>query len=156
MIGLIDAARARQMTEQLLAAVRRQRAAVVVIDITGVAAMDSAVANHLVNTVEAARLLGARVIVSGVSTAIAGTLVQIGVDLGKLVTMGDLQSGIEEANRFLGVEVVSIDRKKAAPPAAAAPGPRAPKPSAGPRPPEGKGSGSAGGGQTPPRRKQSA
>jgi len=101
-------------------------------------------------------LPGARVIVSGVSTAIAGTLVQIGVDLGKLVTMGDLQSGIEEANRFLGVEVVSIDRKKAAPPAAAVPGPRAPKPSAGSRPPEGKGGDSARGGETPPRRKQSA
>lgn len=155
MIGLIDAARARQMTEQLLAAVRRQRAGVVVIDITGVAAMDSAVANHLVNTVEAARLLGARVIVSGISTAIAGTLVQIGVDLGKLVTMGDLQRGIEEANRFLGVEVVSIDRKKAAPPAAA-PGPRAPKPSAGSRQPEGKGSDSARGGETSLPRKRSA
>ena len=74
-IGVIDPQRARQLTEQLLRGIRTNRAKVVVIDITGVAAMDATVANHLVQTVEASRLLGATVIVTGLSPEIAQTLV---------------------------------------------------------------------------------
>ena len=107
-IGLIDPHRARQLTEQLLRGIRANRAKVVVIDITGVAAMDASVANHLVLTVESARLLGARVIVTGLSPEIAQTRVNIGVDLGKMNTVGDLQGGIEEAERLLGYKVVLI------------------------------------------------
>jgi len=105
-IGVIDSQRARQLTEQLLHGIRANRARVVVIDITGVAAMDSSVANHLVLTVEASRLLGAAVIVTGLSPEIAQTLVRIGVNLGKMHTVGDLQGGIEEAERVLGYKVV--------------------------------------------------
>jgi len=112
-IGLIDPHRARQLTEQLLQGIRMNRAKVVVIDITGVAAMDANVANHLVLTVEAARLLGATVIVPGLSPEIAQTLVKIGVDLGKMNTVGDLQGGIEEAERLLGYKVFPI-REQAA------------------------------------------
>src|SRR6059036_2034899 len=100
-IGLIDAQRARQLTEQLLRAIRANRAKVVVIDITGVPAMDSNVANHLVRTVDASRLLGAMVIVTGLSPEIAQTLVKLGLDLSKMNTVGDLQGGIEEAERLL-------------------------------------------------------
>ena len=107
-IGAIDPQRARQLTEQLLRGIRTNRAKVVVIDITGVAALDSSVANHLVQTVEASRLLGATVIVTGLSPEIAQTLVTIGVDLGKMNTVGDLQGGIEEAERLLGYKVVPI------------------------------------------------
>ncbi len=77
-----------------------------VLDITGVPYIDSPVANHLVQTVEAARLLGATVIVTGLSPEIAQTLVNIGVDLGKMNTVGDLQGGIEEAERLLGFKVL--------------------------------------------------
>jgi rsbT co-antagonist protein RsbR len=106
-IGVIDPQRARQLTEQLLVGVRTNRAKVVVMDITGVPAIDGHVANHLVQTVEAARLLGAAVIVTGLSPEIAQMLVTIGVDLGKMTTVGDLQGGIEEAERLLGYKVVS-------------------------------------------------
>jgi rsbT co-antagonist protein RsbR len=105
-IGVIDPQRARQLTEQLLRGIRTNRAKVVVIDITGVAAMDVTVANHLVQTVEASRLLGATVIVTGLSPEIAQTLVTIGVDLGKMNTVGDLQGGIEQAERLLGYKVM--------------------------------------------------
>jgi rsbT co-antagonist protein RsbR len=105
-IGVIDPQRARQLTEQLLRGIRTNRAKVVVLDITGVPYIDSPVANHLVQTVEAARLLGAIVIVTGLSPEIAQTLVNIGVDLGKMNTVGDLQGGIEEAERLLGYKVV--------------------------------------------------
>jgi rsbT co-antagonist protein RsbR len=107
-IGVIDPQRARQLTEQLLRGIRTNRAKVVVIDITGVAAMDVTVANHLVQTVEASRLLGATVIVTGLSPEIAQTLVTIGVDLGKMNTVGDLQGGIEQAERLLGYKVVAL------------------------------------------------
>lgn len=107
-IGVMDPPRARQLTEQLLYAIRANRARMVVIDITRVAAIDSHVANHLVQTVQASRLLGASVIVTGVSPEIAQTLVHIGVDLSKMYTVGDLQGGIEEAERQLGYKVVPI------------------------------------------------
>src|SRR5216117_2371501 len=104
-IGAIDAQRVRQLTEQLLRGIRANRAKVVVVDITGVPAIDSAVANRLVQTVEASRLMGAGVIITGLSSEIAQTLVTIGVDLSKINTVGDLQGGIEEAERQLGYAV---------------------------------------------------
>src|SRR5438094_8375312 len=110
-IGVIDPHRARQLTEQLLRGIRTNRARVVVIDITGVAAMASNIANHIVQTVEASRLLGATVIVTGLSPEIAQTLVNIGVDLGKMTTVGDLQGGIEEAERLLGYKVVPTEEQ---------------------------------------------
>ncbi len=113
-IGVIDPQRARQLTEQLLRGIRTNRARVVVIDITGVAAMDSNVANHLVLTVEASRLLGATVIVTGLSPEIAQTLVNIGVDLTKMNTVGDLQGGIEEAERLLGYKVRPVEKTEEA------------------------------------------
>ena len=104
-IGILDAKRAGQLTEQLLRGIRANRAKVVVIDITGVPTIDSTVANHLVQTVEASRLMGASVIITGLSSEIAQTLVTIGVDLSKMNAVGDLQGGIEEAERLLGYEV---------------------------------------------------
>ena len=104
-IGVLDGQRARQLTEQLLRAIRSNRAKVVVIDITGVPEIDSTVANHLVQTVEASGLMGASVIITGLSSEIALTLVTIGVDLSKMNAVGDLQGGIEEAERLLGYEV---------------------------------------------------
>jgi anti-anti-sigma regulatory factor len=101
-VGVIDSHRARQMTDQLLQAIHRYRAKVVVIDITGVGAVDTMVANHLVQAVEAARLLGATAIVTGLSADVAQTVVKIGVDLTRLRTVGDLQGGVAEAMERLG------------------------------------------------------
>ncbi len=112
-IGVIDAQRARQLTEQLLRGIRNNRAKVVVVDITGVPAIDSAVANHLVQTVEASRLMGASVIITGLSSEIAQTLVTIGVDLSKMNAVGDLQGGIEEAEQLLGYKVIEVEETAA-------------------------------------------
>src|ERR671925_2245547 len=101
-IGVLDTQRARQLTEQLLTAIQANRAKVVVIDITGVATIDLTVANHLVQTVEAARLMGASAIITGLSSKIAKTLVDLGVDLSMMNTVGDLQGGLEEADRMIG------------------------------------------------------
>ena len=96
-IGVLDSQRARQLTEQLLRAIQTHRAKVVVIDITGVATIDLNVANHLVQTVEASRLMGASAILTGLSSGIAQALVDLGVGLGSMRTVGDLQGGLEEA-----------------------------------------------------------
>lgn len=102
LVGLLDTQRARMMTEQLLQAIRQHRAKAVVIDITGVAAVDSKVANHLFQTVAAARLMGAMSVVTGLSSGVAQALVALGIDVEKLNTAGDLQGGLEVAERALG------------------------------------------------------
>jgi rsbT co-antagonist protein RsbR len=107
-IGVIDTQRAKQLTDGLLHAIRANRAKVVVMDITGVGAVDSKVANHLIQTVAAARLMGAKVVVTGLSADVAQALVALGIDLGPITTSGDLQGGLEEAERLLGYKVVAI------------------------------------------------
>ena len=109
LVGIIDTHRARQLTEDLLQQIRGARAKVVVMDVTGAAAVDSKVANHLLQTVAAAKLMGATVIVSGVSSDVATTLVALGVDVSRFHTVGDLQGGIEHAERMLGMRVVTED-----------------------------------------------
>jgi anti-anti-sigma regulatory factor len=100
-IGLIDSDRARRLTESLLNEIRARRASVVVMDVTGVPAVDSSVANHLMLTVNAARLMGATTLVTGVSPDMAETLVKLGLDYSSVQAMGDLRAGIEAADRLL-------------------------------------------------------
>jgi rsbT co-antagonist protein RsbR len=105
LIGVIDTHRARLVTESLLRAIRAHRARVVVMDVTGVATIDSKVANHLLQTVSAARLMGAIMVVTGLSADVAQSLVALGIELTKLRTVGDLQGGMELAERLLGYKV---------------------------------------------------
>jgi rsbT co-antagonist protein RsbR len=101
-VGMIDTERARQLTESLLEAIAEGRARVVVMDLTGVPTMDTAVANHLMQTVAAARLMGATALVTGISADNAQTLVRLGIDLREIETIGNLMIGLEHANRLLG------------------------------------------------------
>jgi anti-anti-sigma regulatory factor len=101
MVGALDTERLYQLRADLLEGIRRRRARVVVLDVTGVPDIDSVVANQLSGTVAAARMMGAAVIVSGLSAEIAQTLVTAGIDLSAVHSVGDLQSGIERAERML-------------------------------------------------------
>jgi rsbT co-antagonist protein RsbR len=101
-VGMIDSTRARQLIENMLAAIRDHRAKGVVIDVTGVPVVDTAVANHLMQASEAARLMGAMVVVTGISAAMAQTLVGLGAALPKATTVVDLQEGLEQVERALG------------------------------------------------------
>ncbi len=100
-IGVIDSQRAQQLTDDLLGAIREHRAKVVVIDITGVVAVDSRVANLLIHTVSAARMMGAAVTITGLSAEVAQALVGLGIDLAAFNTAGDLRSGLVTAGRLL-------------------------------------------------------
>jgi len=108
-IGMIDSQRARQLTEQLLIAVKENRAKVVIVDVTGVPAVDSKVANHLLQTIDAARLMGAKAIITGLSPDVAQALVSIGVDVARFNAVGNLQGGIEEADRMLGYKLTTSE-----------------------------------------------
>jgi rsbT co-antagonist protein RsbR len=114
-IGVIDTHRARLITDGLLRAIRANRAKVVVMDVTGVATIDSRVANHLMQTVTAARLMGALVIVTGLSSEVAQSLVALGIELTKFNTVGDLQGGLDEAERILGYRVVPVPSNAGSP-----------------------------------------
>jgi anti-anti-sigma regulatory factor len=101
-VGALDGERLLQLRVGLLEGIRARRARAVVLDVTGVPEIDTVVANQLIGTVASARLMGAEVIVSGLSAEIAQTLVTAGIDLGAVDSAGDLQSGIEWAERLLG------------------------------------------------------
>jgi rsbT co-antagonist protein RsbR len=102
-IGLLDSTRARQLIESLLMAIRDHRAKGVVIDVTGVPIVDTQVANHLLQASKAAQLMGATVVITGISSAMAQTMVGLGTDLPEATTMIDLQEGVEQIERVLGV-----------------------------------------------------
>ena len=100
-IGVVDTHRAQLIMEGALTAIRTRRARVLVMDVTGVATVDSKVANHLLQTVAAAKLMGASVIVTGLSAEVAQSLVALGIDLRGIHAVGDLQGGLEDAERLL-------------------------------------------------------
>jgi rsbT co-antagonist protein RsbR len=97
LVGTIDSARSARIMETLLTGVQEHAAEVVIIDITGVPIVDTAVANHLIQATRAATLLGAHCVLVGVSAEVAQTLVHLGVNLSTLVTRSNLQAGITYA-----------------------------------------------------------
>ena len=107
LVGRVDTVRAQALTESLLEAIAREQAEIVLLDITGVAVVDTSVANHLMQTARAASLLGSQVVLVGISAEVAQTLVQLGLDLGRLVTLSNLQSGIEYALAQQGLAITA-------------------------------------------------
>lgn len=105
LIGSIDSRRAQQILEHLLTNIAERAADVAIIDITGVPIVDTAVANYLLQTIRAARLLGTQVIVTGIRAPIAQTLVNLGIDLGDIITRNTLREGIAAALAVLGYEI---------------------------------------------------
>jgi rsbT co-antagonist protein RsbR len=91
----------------LLAGIRRYRAKIVILDITGVPIVDSGVADHLNKTIQAARLKGASTIVTGISDAVAETIVDLGIDWGEVETLGDLRTGLIVALNRMGIRLES-------------------------------------------------
>lgn len=108
LVGTIDSMRSQDITERLLEEIVRQQADIVIIDITGVSVVDTSVANHLIMTAQAVNLLGSRVIFTGISSTIAQTIVQLGVNLGDVVTLSNLQAGMLYALEQLGLGIAEL------------------------------------------------
>jgi anti-anti-sigma factor len=104
LIGRVDRSRATQLRNQLLHAVHTNRARAVVIDLTGVPKIASETADGLIRAIEAVQLLGAKVILAGISAVIADTFVAIGARFSRIKTTADLQSALEEAKNLLNAE----------------------------------------------------
>ncbi|MCB2187714.1 MAG: PAS domain-containing protein [Deltaproteobacteria bacterium] len=106
-VGVIDSVRAMQMMEAILNKIMQTSSRVIILDIQGVLAVDTAVANHLIKITRATKLMGCRCIISGISPAVSQTLVQLGIDLGDVVTNSTLQDALADAFNMLNLEVIS-------------------------------------------------
>ena len=105
LVGTLDSARTQVVMESLLEEIVRSGASIAVMDITGVPTVDTLVAQHLLKTVAAAKLMGAECIISGIRPQIAQTIVHLGVDLGDVVTKATLADAFRHALDRLGLEV---------------------------------------------------
>jgi rsbT co-antagonist protein RsbR len=105
LIGTIDSQRAQQVMEAVLTRVVEEQAQAIIIDIAGVPVVDTRVADHLLKTAAAVRLLGARTILTGISAQVARTIVQLGVDITGMHTLSRLADGIEFALNLVGKSI---------------------------------------------------
>lgn len=104
LLGIVDSTRTQDIMNKTLAEISKARAKVFVLDISGVSAMDTAVANQLIKITKATQLMGCETIISGVSPAIARTLVELGVSIGEVKTTATLRDSFELALKAVGVD----------------------------------------------------
>ena len=102
-IGTLDSSRTMNVMDKLLTQIEKNRARVVVIDVTGVQAIDSQVSHHLIQMIRAIGLMGATAIITGIRPEIARALTSLNIDLGGVTTRSSLAEGLKEAFRFLGI-----------------------------------------------------
>lgn len=106
--GTIDSKRAQDIMEAALIKIEETQSKVLILDILGVAVVDSAVANHLVKITKAAKLMGCQAVLTGISPAISQTLVHLGVELGDVTSRATIADGLEVAFDHLGLEVRAV------------------------------------------------
>lgn len=109
LIGTIDTERAKQIMENLLTGVVKQRSEVVLIDITGVPVVDTMVAHHIIQAAEAVRLVGAKCMICGIRPEIAQTIVSLGINLNEIVTKNSLKKGIDAALELLNRKITKVE-----------------------------------------------
>lgn len=105
-VGVVDSLRAQQMMNTMLKKIMETSSKVIILDIQGVAAVDTAVANHLIKIAKATKLMGCSCIISGISPAVAETLVQLGIELGDIATNSTLQDALSDAFSLVNLKVV--------------------------------------------------
>jgi rsbT co-antagonist protein RsbR len=104
-VGLIDSKRARDIMNATLAKIGETQARIFIMDISGVGVVDTAVANHLIKITQATRLMGCECTISGVSPSIAQTIVDLGIDVGRIKTTATMKDALAHALRRVGVEI---------------------------------------------------
>jgi len=111
LIGTLDSKRTQEVMEKLLNAIVNQGSKVIILDITGVSTVDTLVANYILKTAAAVNLLGAKLIITGISPEIAQTMVHLGVDLGNIVTRAVMADGVELALALLKKKIVDHNKE---------------------------------------------
>jgi rsbT co-antagonist protein RsbR len=106
LVGTLDSERTQVVMESLLQKIVESSASIAIIDITGVPTVDTLVAQHLLKTVAATRLMGADCIISGIRPQIAQTIVHLGVNLGEVITKASLADAFKVALQRTGATVV--------------------------------------------------
>ena len=104
-VGIIDSKRAQDIMNAMLTAIADTQARVIIMDISGVAVVDTAVANHLIKITKATKLMGCECTISGLSAAIAQTIVELGIDVGNIKTMATLRDALAAAFRATGTAI---------------------------------------------------
>lgn len=104
-VGVVDSKRAQDIMNGMLVKISETRARVIILDIGGVAVVDTAVANHLIKITKATRLMGCQCTISGVSPAVAQTVVELGIDVGEVKTTATLRDALEQAFIQVGVRI---------------------------------------------------
>ncbi len=112
-IGTLDSARTQVVMENLLQEIVESGSTIAILDISGVPAVDSLVAQHLIKTVAATRLMGAECIISGIRPEIAQTIVHLGIDLSSIITKATMSSALKHAFALLKMEVKKVQVFKA-------------------------------------------
>jgi len=108
LVGTIDTQRAKHIMENLLQGVVKHRSEVVLIDITGVPVVDTMVAHHIIQAVQAVRLVGAKSMIVGIRPEIAQTIVNLGIKLDQFETKNTLKKGMEKALEYTNRKLVEI------------------------------------------------
>jgi len=106
-VGIIDSKRAQDIMNTVLNKIADSRAKIFIMDISGVAVVDTAVANHFIKITKATRLMGCDCLVSGVSPSIAQTMVQLGINVGEVSTSATLRDALENAYKIMGLKVAA-------------------------------------------------
>lgn len=106
LIGSFDSERARQFMEVLLESVVKFNAEIALIDIRGIAAIDTQTAQYIIEAIDGVRLIGAQVVLTGVRPTIAQTLVHLGIDLSKVITRSSLSAGFRDALNLLNLKII--------------------------------------------------
>ena len=112
LVGVIDTVRARQFTERMLAAITRYEATVTILDVTGVPVFDTGVARHIMKAIDAAQLLGSRIVLTGLSPEAAQTLTKLNINFANVISRASLRAGVAEALQLVGRRIVAVGAGK--------------------------------------------
>jgi len=110
LIGTVDSKRAQLIMEVMLSKILETESKMIIFDISGVQTVDSAVANHFIKISRATNLMGCDCIISGISPAVAQTLVHLGIDLGNIITTTSLKNALDLSFNKLGYEVKMVKK----------------------------------------------
>ncbi|WP_202803760.1 protoglobin domain-containing protein [Spirulina subsalsa] len=109
-VGIVDSKRAQDIMNAVLSAINRTQSRIFILDISGVAVVDTAVANHLIKITKATRLMGCESTISGISPAIAQTMIELGIDVGTIKTTANMMDALNDSFRSLNLQIHKVER----------------------------------------------